>query len=196
MTRNVNSAGSLPVLETSRVRLCVPQVGDAPAMAKFALENREHFAPWEPKREERYFTVESWRELLGQGIERVGAGSGLQFVMYPKHEPESGIIGQCTFSGIARGPFQASFLGYGLDRRAVGKGLMGEALEAAIRYCFGELNLHRIMANYMPTNVRSGRLLRRLGFVPEGYARDYLFLDGCWQDHVLTSLTNGEWKEA
>jgi ribosomal-protein-alanine N-acetyltransferase len=29
----------------------------------------------------------------------------------------------------------------------------------------------------------------------EGYARDYLFLDGVWQDHVLTSLTNPAWRE-
>ena len=40
------------------------------------------------------------------------------------------------------------------------------------------------MANYVPTNERSGRVLRRLGFVVEGYARDYLFIGGAWRDHV------------
>jgi ribosomal-protein-alanine N-acetyltransferase len=45
------------------------------------------------------------------------------------------------------------------------------------------------MANYRPENERSGRLLQRLGFAREGYARDYLFIDGAWRDHVLTSLT-------
>jgi ribosomal-protein-alanine N-acetyltransferase len=39
-------------------------------------------------------------------------------------------------------------------------------------------------------NERSGRLLERLGFVREGYARDYLLIAGRWQDHILTSLTN------
>jgi len=71
---------------------------------------------------------------------------------------------------------------------------MAEALSSAIRYCFDEMNLHRIMANYMPTNVRSAALLRKLGFAPEGYARDYLFLAGEWQDHVLTALTNDKWR--
>ena len=42
----------------------------------------------------------------------------------------------------------------------------------------------------MPENTRSGRLLARLGFVREGYSRRYLFINGAWRDHVLTSLTN------
>jgi ribosomal-protein-alanine N-acetyltransferase len=67
---------------------------------------------------------------------------------------------------------------------------MFEALQALVRYAFEDLKLHRIMANYMPANERSGRLLRRIGFVVEGYARDYLHLDGAWRDHILTSLTN------
>ena len=55
---------------------------------------------------------------------------------------------------------------------------------------FDTVGLHRIQANHLPENVRSARLLRRVGFVPEGYARDYLFIDGAWRDHVLTACTN------
>lgn len=69
-------------------------------------------------------------------------------------------------------------VGYNLDRDHVGQGLRYEALGPAIRHLFEELRLHRIMANYMPANQRSGRLLRRLGFTVEGYAHDYLFLAG------------------
>jgi len=38
-------------------------------------------------------------------------------------------------------------------------------------------------------------VLRRLGFVPQGYARDYLRIDGEWRDHVLTALVNARWSE-
>jgi ribosomal-protein-alanine N-acetyltransferase len=48
----------------------------------------------------------------------------------------------------------------------------------------------------VPTNERSGRLLRRLGFVVEGYARDYLFIGGQFRDHVLTSLTHPDLPDA
>jgi [ribosomal protein S5]-alanine N-acetyltransferase len=66
---------------------------------------------------------------------------------------------------------------------------MREGLEALLKYLCDVMRLHRVHANYLPINVRSGRLLARLGFRIEGYARDYLFNDR-WHDHVLTSITH------
>ena len=37
-------------------------------------------------------------------------------------------------------------------------------------------------------------MLERLGFTREGYARDYLFINGAWRDHVMTSLVSTRWK--
>jgi ribosomal-protein-alanine N-acetyltransferase len=71
---------------------------------------------------------------------------------------------------------------------------MTEALSISTKYIFQELNLHRIMANYMPHNRRSAKVLKRLGFVVEGYATDYLMINGQWEDHILTSLTNPHWR--
>ena len=67
-------------------------------------------------------------------------------------------------------------------------------MRGIIAFAFGPLNLHRIRACYLPTNARSGAVLRRLGFVVEGYARDYLLIDGRWQDQILTSLINPDWQ--
>jgi ribosomal-protein-alanine N-acetyltransferase len=117
------------------------------------------------------------------------AGTALALRLYLADDPER-MVGDVSLTNIARGPFQACYLGYRLDRQSEGRGLMSEALKAVIAHAFGALKLHRIMANYVPTNERSARVLRRLGFVVEGYARDYLFLEGRWKDHCLTSLTN------
>jgi ribosomal-protein-alanine N-acetyltransferase len=65
---------------------------------------------------------------------------------------------------------------------------MSEALQQAVRYMFIEQKLHRINANFRPENVRSGRLLARLGFRIDGFAPRYLFIDGDWRDHIQTSL--------
>jgi ribosomal-protein-alanine N-acetyltransferase len=67
---------------------------------------------------------------------------------------------------------------------------MREALLKANAYVFDSLGLHRIMANYMPSNERSAHVLDRLGFTREGLAKDYLKIDGRWEDHILTSLIN------
>ena len=71
---------------------------------------------------------------------------------------------------------------------------MYEALTQIIRYMQKHQGMHRIMANYMPHNMRSGNLLTRLGFEREGYAKQYLEINGEWRDHVLTALTDNEWK--
>jgi ribosomal-protein-alanine N-acetyltransferase len=59
---------------------------------------------------------------------------------------------------------------------------------------FDTQNLHRIMANYIPGNERSARLLERLGFEREGYAKAYLNIAGRWQDHVMTALVNSRFE--
>ena len=104
------------------------------------------------------------------------------------------IIGFCNFSQIVRGPFQACYLGYHIDVAEEGKGLMSEAVQRAIQYMFEKQNMHRIMANYMPSNQRSGKLLQKLGFMIEGRAEKYLLINGQWEDHILTSLTNAKWS--
>ncbi|MDG2718812.1 30S ribosomal protein S5 alanine N-acetyltransferase, partial [Vibrio parahaemolyticus] len=52
----------------------------------------------------------------------------------------------------------------------------------------------RIQAGYMPHNKRSEAVLEHVGFNREGYAKDYLLINGEWQDHVLTSLINPNWQ--
>lgn len=100
------------------------------------------------------------------------------------------VMGTCVFSNIVRGVFHACFLGYAIDHRFEGKGYMAEAVQAGIQYMFEVEGLHRIMANYIPSNTRSELLLLRMGFEKEGFARDYLMINGQWEDHVLTSLIN------
>jgi len=175
---------TLPELTTARLVIRVPTPGEANAIALFQRRNREHFAPWDPIRDDSFYHSAYWREELEKVVERAACGRSFQFVLVDPDEPAR-ILGQIALTGLTRGAFQAAYLGYGLDRDAVGRGLMREALEAVIEFCFTELNLHRLMANYMPGNDRSARLLAGLGFVEEGLARDYLRLGGEWRDHVL-----------
>ena len=69
---------------------------------------------------------------------------------------------------------------------------MQEVLRAGIDWAFDELGLHRVMANYLPRNERSARLLTLLGFEREGYAKRYLNIAGVWEDHILTALVRSD----
>jgi ribosomal-protein-alanine N-acetyltransferase len=155
----------------------------------FHAENRAHLEPWSPPRPDGFYSEAFWRARLEVARDEFARGTAVRLVFVRGGRPGP-IVGECNFTQIVRGPFQACSLGYAIDRRTEGRGLMAEALRAAIAYLFDDWRLHRIQANYRPENTRSGRLLDRLGFVVEGTARAYLFIDGAWRDHVLTSLTN------
>ena len=106
-----------------------------------------------------------------------------------RHDSER-VVGGITLSAIVLGASRCARVGYHLDRANWGKGFMSEALPAVIEYAFEKLLLHRLEANYLPENSRSARVLERTGFVREGYAKKYLFINGAYRDLVLTSLTN------
>jgi [ribosomal protein S5]-alanine N-acetyltransferase len=180
-------------LITERLIIRTAGPGDARAITRYHLENREHLTPWEPARPEHFYTESFWAGQIERDAEEREAGRALRLFFFDRLTPVQ-IRGTAHFSQIVRGVFHACSLGYSIGRESEGQGYMREGLSASIEYVFGELRLHRIQANYIPTNVRSGNLLRRLGFVVEGYARDYLLIAGRWQDHVLTSLTNPDWS--
>ena len=183
----------VPRLETDRLILTTLGPEHADRVAAFYADNREFHRPWFPPAPEGGYSETFWRERLVAAHDEVRLGVSVRFHLLPHEDPDAGaVLGVANFTQIVRGPFQACYLGYALAERAEGHGLMREALATAIPWVTATRRLHRIMANYVPWNRRSGNLLRRLGFSVEGYARDYLYIDGAWCDHVLTSYTNTE----
>jgi len=166
---------------------------DVPSIVAFYRRNRRHFAPWEPVRAAGFFTAAHWRKQERADRADARAQRSLRMFLFERARPER-VIGTVSFSNFVRGSFHACHLGYALDEQSQGRGLMTEALDLAIEHAFGVMNLHRIMANYVPRNRRSARLLGRLGFRIEGRAKEYLLIAGRWQDHVLTSRVNRSWR--
>ncbi|WP_333849667.1 GNAT family N-acetyltransferase [Leclercia sp.] len=170
--------------ERTNVYLLTPDLADS--LQLFLLENRSHFAPYEPLRHEDYFTLNSITQRIESALNDYEARKCLQMVFTLKGE--NNIIGSINFTNFIFGVFQACYLGFSLDRASQGKGLMHEALSKSIDYVHKTYGFHRIMANHLPDNARSSKTLGTLGFVKEGYAHSYLKINGVWQDHVLNSL--------
>ncbi len=191
MTTNVDQ---FP-LRTERLLLRPGAPADAAAMAAFLRDNDAHLAPWSPTPPPAYYTEAFWAHRFTTETADREADRGIRFLFAMPDDP-AGVIGWANFSTIVRGVWHCGNLGYALGAGAEGKGYMVEGLRGAIAHMFGPMNLHRIQANYMPANVRSAKVLRTLGFKVEGYAYDFLRIDGRWEDHVLTSLTNATWRES
>lgn len=183
----------LPNLSGERVLLRLATEKDVPQIISFYRDNASHFETVASPKPAEFYTTEFWTEKVKFSQESFQADQSCNFFIFDITD-NSTVLGFVNFFSFIRGAFHACILGYGLAKSAQGKGLMTEALHLEINFAFDELNLHRLIANHSPTNVRSARLLRRLNFVVEGYARDYLLVHGEWQDHVLTALTNHNWK--
>ncbi|ERT10797.1 ribosomal protein S5-alanine N-acetyltransferase [Photorhabdus temperata] len=179
-------------LITERMVVRLVYERDAYRLAEYYSENHEFLKPWEPTRDNSHCQPSGWTNRLNLITEMQRQSAAFHFLLLDPNENE--IIGVANFSNILRGAFHACYLGYSLGEKWQGKGLMYEALQPAIRYMQRQQGMHRIMANYMPDNHRSGKLLERLGFEREGYAKKYLMINGIWQDHVLTALTDEKWN--
>ena len=180
-----------PRIVTKRLLLRLAIQDDVANILKYYTDNKAYLTPFYPAWSEHFFTAEYWHTEVEVATREFIQGQSLRLLIFSQNE--STIIGIINFRNFIRGVAQFCTVGYSLTEKEQGKGYMTEALQASIDYVFEELKMHRIMANYMPHNQSSGNLLKRLGFVVEGYARDYLFINHQWQDHILTSLTNPRW---
>jgi ribosomal-protein-alanine N-acetyltransferase len=164
------------------------QISDAAKLAQYYSENRGHLSEWEPVRENEFYTAGFWESRLDEWEAERLEGSSRHFVAL---HPESGQIqAVCSLTNIVRGAFQACNVGYSVALESQGQGIMCSLLVHVVDYAFTEIGLNRVMANYMPRNTRSQRLLDRVGFAKEGLAKNYLCINSVWEDHVLTSILN------
>ena len=160
---------------------------DVQRLVNFYQANRQHLQAWEPQRTEAFYTLNYWREAVHRRQTEMDTGRAVFFIAL---NAAGEMIASCNLTNIVRGGFQAAYMGYAVDQQSEGKGVMKCLCEHVVNYGFNELQLNRIMANYVPHNLRSEKLLQRLGFEREGYARRYLQINGEWRDHVLTARLN------
>ena len=154
---------------------------DAGALADAYLRNRAYLAPWEPLREDSYFTAAGQQAVIATKLELYEAGTEVPWVLADADR----IIGTITLAGIVRGPFLSANLGYWVDAGYAARGIGTAAVAAVAETARERLGLHRIQAATLPENAASQRVLERQGFKRIGLAAQYLKIAGRWQDHEL-----------
>lgn len=158
---------------------------DAEVLARLLTENRGFLAPYEPLREESYFTPDGQRADIDAALNTHQQAANLPHVIL---DDTGAVIGRITLSGIVRGALQSCSVGYWIAQAAGGRGAGTAAVTRMTQLAFEELALHRVQAETLVDNVRSQRVLEKVGFARYGLAPEYLRIAGRWQDFLMYQL--------
>jgi [ribosomal protein S5]-alanine N-acetyltransferase len=181
--RTINFSEPLPTIAGERVTLRTPQMTDHADWAALREASRDFLTPWEPTWPADDLTRSAFRRRIRRYAEDLRIDQGYAFLII--RNSDDALVGGLTLANIRRGVAQAGSLGYWMGLPFVRQGYMTAAVHTIIPFAFGTLRLHRLEAACIPTNIGSIRLLENTGFVREGYAREYLCINGVWQDHLL-----------
>ncbi len=184
--------GRGPRLETARLYLRRPRLLDWRAWTQLRGASRDFLVPWEPSWPEDALTAAAYRRRLRQMAAEWRTDQGYGLFLFSN--ASNNLVGGVNLSNVRRGVAQAASLGYWMGAPFAHQGMMSEAVAALLPYAFDRLGLHRIEAACLPHNKASRRLLARLGFREEGYAVQYLKINGVWQDHILHALLAEEYR--
>jgi ribosomal-protein-alanine N-acetyltransferase len=192
--RSALGEASFAVVRGKRVWMRPPHANDYGPWAELRQLSRDHLRPWEPAWAADELTRASFRRRIRHYQREAREDTGYAFLIFD--DGDDRLVGGINLTNVRRGATQSASLGYWLGRPHTGAGRMTDAVSALVLYAFGQLRLHRIEAASMPSNAASIRVLERTGFTREGFARQYLRIDGHWADHLLFARVDGLPAEA
>lgn len=146
--------------------------------------------PWEPEWAPDELSRSAFRRRLRFYQRDMRDGSGYAFFLF--RIGDSKLLGGITLSNARRGVSQSISIGYWIGEPFARQGLMSGAVATVIPFVFNTLGFHRLEAACLPTNMPSRRLLENCGFKYEGLARQYLRINGIWQDHLLFAVVEDD----
>jgi ribosomal-protein-alanine N-acetyltransferase len=154
--------------------------------AALRARSRAFLEPWEPVWADDDLSRRAFRQRVKRVQEESEADESYGFLVF--RSGDDTLLGGITLGLVRRGVAQACTMGYWVGEPFAGQGYMTRAVRAVTGFAFSEIRLRRIEAACLPRNERSRRLLERVGFQREGYARQYICIAGRWEDHLLYAL--------
>ena len=168
-------------IETERLLLRSPTKRDFHEWARLRYESRAFLKSWDPTWARDHLTRQSFARRVAWAEKAMNDDSAYPMFLFRK--TDNSLLGAITLDNVRRGPSQVGTIGYWMGYPYIRRGHMAEAVGLVLDYAFNELRLHRVEAACLVHNDPSSRLLLKLGFTEEGLARQYLCIDGRWQDH-------------
>ncbi|WP_281864900.1 GNAT family N-acetyltransferase [Planomicrobium okeanokoites] len=156
-------------------------VEDAEEMVQLLVRNKEYWAIFEPKHRDSYFTAAVQREKIRESIYQARENREYSFGVFENGSDK--LIGHISMYSIKRLPFLSALVGYSVDESYIGRGIATEAVKLIVSFGFEKIQLHRIEAYVSPRNTGSVRVLEKAGFENEGLLKEFLHINGVWEDH-------------
>ena len=141
--------------------------------------------PWEPTWHPGEHSLKRYLKLLTIYSQKRKNNTQYSYFIFNK---KNEVLGGINVFNIKKGVSQSCTIGYWIGEVHANQGYMTRSLLALLYHLFNNLYFNRVEAACVPNNIPSKSLLKRLGFDEEGYAKDYLRINGRWEDHILFSL--------
>lgn len=169
------------IIKGNSIELKLVKPENAEEVLEYYIRNKEYLKPFEPARDDSFYTLEVQRRDIIENYKQYLNGTGINLGIFKDNK----FIGKIRVSNIVIGVFKNSFIGYSIDRAEQGNGYMKEAVKLTSEYVFGSLGLHRIEATTLVDNYKSQAVLLACGFKEIGISEKYLFINGEWRDHKI-----------
>lgn len=185
---------ALTVDEADELYIALYETDDAAALHQLVQENRERLEPWmpwaknaSPDAERRFITERAMRALVDD--------TGLEAGIWSRGD----LVGSIGLHDVDHRTRSAA-IGYWVDGRHEGRGIVTRAVRALVERCFAEPLLggepfERLEISADVRNHTSRRVPERLGFAFEGVLRRHN-LGGYTPDSAVYGLLRSEWEEA
>ncbi|MFA5040742.1 MAG: GNAT family protein [Bdellovibrionales bacterium] len=178
-----------PSLDTAlrgpRLMLRMVKIEDWKAWRALREASRDKLEPWEPAWPSNALTYGYFCVLVRRYWREWRNGKTYAFSIFLLDGGDPVLIGGITLGNVHYAAAQKATVGYWIGQPYVCQGYMHEALTLVSTFAFTELKLQRLEASCLPNNEPSKAVLRRCGFEEEGFAREYLQINGKREDHLL-----------
>jgi [ribosomal protein S5]-alanine N-acetyltransferase len=171
------------IIDAAHLHLRPPRMEDHRAWAALRAASRVFLQPWEPTWPQDDLSLAAYKKRIRRYTEEMEDDAAYPFFIFRRDDGV--LMGGLTLNNLRRGAASMATLGYWMGEKYAGKGHMTQAVDAVVKVAFEKLDLRRIEAACLPENAASLHLLSKAGFEKEGYAREYLAINGQWRDHVL-----------
>ncbi len=177
-------------LSGPRVYLRPPERRDQKKWSELRQGSRDFLEPWEPSWPPDATSRSAFRRRLVRLLEDWKDERACAFFILERDT--DALLGGITVSNVRRGVAQSASIGYWIGEPYARQGLMSEAVQLTLNFCFETLGLHRVEAACLTANGPSRALLLKSGFKQEGMARQYLRINGQWQDHITFAILRAD----